>query len=450
MCSKFAEIHFCISLKTKIGLMIDGITIRYQIKDFEAWKEAVNPSLFLSVGSDTGEVRTKKRINTTTITHRGKFETYDIIVKEVTNEATGKKSFYLTIKGSIHKNHYQGSNYLPFTWQDLQEQINHLCKNLWINPNEAQIHTLEVGLNICTPFEVTPFLNRNIISYKGNSFNRYTPDRKGVCLGIFCQLSQYAVKIYDKGLQFNLPENLMRFELRYLKMQFLNSKGIKYLSDLQKIAKIDNLKEILFKAWNEVLIFDISGTIKNLPIKQSEIDLLTNGKNPKFWEGLKETISGDQYKYQTKKFKKLVAKIGENWQTIVTNLLKSEWQNLFKNYPNLPCGKTAFLPEFTIKIKGKNWEKERKNGEKEITLEKRYCLSCGNELNPAQILNSKYCSAKYVGYERAHQCRNNNSNPRNNLKKKVRTITGRGLLFDIMPFFVNSNQKESYEFEHAI
>ncbi|MEO5991737.1 MAG: hypothetical protein ABIN04_09130, partial [Ginsengibacter sp.] len=311
---------------------------------------------------------------------------------------------------------------------------NHLCQNICINPNEAQISILEIGLNICTPFEVTPFIRHNIICYKGYSFNYYKPDRQGKCLGKVCnQPKQYAIKIYDKGLQFDLLENLMRFEQRFLKMQPLNKKGIKYLSDLQNFTKVDSLKEILFKACNDVLIFDLPGNINKLPLKQPEKDLLNEGKNPMFWEGLKETFSWDQYKYQTKKFKKLVAKYGNNWQTTVNDLLKNEWQNLFKNYPNLPSGQNHFLPEFTIKIKGKN-------GKKVFTPEKRYCLSCGNELNPAQKLNSKYCSAKYVGYERAHQCRNNSSNPRNNFKKKIKKITGRGLLFDIMPFIKINNQ----------
>jgi len=415
--------------------MIDGITLNYQINDYEAWKKAVNPSLFLSVGSETGEVRTKKRIDTTTTTQKGKFETFDLTVKEVINETTGKQSFYLTVKGSLHKNHYNGSNYLPFTFQDLQEQINHLCKHLCINPNEAQISTLEIGLNICTPFEVTPFIRRNIICYKGYSFNYYKPDRQGIILGKYCaQPKQYSIKIYDKGLQFDLPENLMRFEQRFLKMQRLNKKGIKYLSDLQNFTKVDSIKEILFQAWNDVLIFDIPGNVKNLPIKQREKELLNEGKNPNFWEGLKETLSKDQYKYQTKKFKNLVAKYGNNWQTIGKDLLKNEWQNLFKNYPNLPSGQKDILPEFTIKIKGKK-------GEKVFTPEKRYCVSCGDELNPAQGKDSDCCGAKYVGDKKAHQCRNIKSNPRNNFKNKIKKITAKGLLFDIMPFIDREKRK---------
>lgn len=422
--------------------MFDGIIIKNLILNYEAWLKAVNPSLFMSVESfGSGEIKTKRRIDTTTTTHRGKFETFDLIVKEVMNETTGKQSFYLNAKGSLHKNHYKGSNYLPFTWQDLQEQINHLCKNLCINANEAQISTLEIGLNICTPFEVTPFIRRNIISYKGYPFNYYKPDRQGKCLGKYCDRpKQYSIKIYDKGLQFDLPENLMRFEQRFLKMQPLNKKGIKYLSDLQKLAKVNSLKEILLQAWNDVLIFDLPGHLNDLPLKQPEKDLLNEGKNPIFWEGLKQTVSRDQYKYQINKFKILVAKYGNNWRTVVQDLLKNEWKNLLENFPNLPSGQNHFLPEFTIKIKGKN-------GERVFTNEKRKCLSCGNELNPAQKINSKYCSAKYVGYERAHQCRNNSSNPRNNFKKKIKKITGKGLLFDIMPFIIENNNKKQ---SHAI
>ncbi len=407
--------------------MIDGITIRSQIKDFEAWKKAVNPSLFLSVGSDTGEVRARKRYNQTTITHRGKFETFEIIVKDVTNDATGKHLFYLTVKGSFHKNHFKGTNYRPFTFQDLQHEIDNLCKNLCICPDKAQISILEVGLNISLTFEVMPFIRRNIISYKGKSFSDYKPDRKGISLGIVCQRSQYAVKIYDKGLQFELPDNLIRFELRFLKMQSLNSRGIKYLSDLQNLTRLNDLQKLLFRAWDNLLIFDITGDVDKLPVKKKEMDLLKDGRNPKFWEGLKEKESGDKYKYRVQKFKNLVAKFGEKCRWVVSDLLKSEWESLFKNYPNLPSGQILKLPEFTIKIKGKN-------GEKVLIPEKRYCLSCGKELNPAQRANSKFCSAKFVGYEKAHQCRNDNSNPRNRFKKKVETIRGRGLLFDIMPF----------------
>ncbi len=413
--------------------MIDGITIKYLIKNFDEWRRSVNLSFITNVETETGEIRTKKRGQTVITTLRGKWETFDLIIKEVLNNLTREKVFHLTMKGSLHKNHYRGSNYLPFTFQDLQEQINHLTKTLCIDAERARISTLEIGLNICTPFEVTPFLRQNIISYKGNSFNRYKPNREGICLGIVSQLSQYAVKIYDKGLQNNLADKLMRFEKRFLKMYELKKDRIKYLSDLLSYVKVEKLLPHLLEAWENVSVYDIDN-LEKLPLKKPEIDLLTKGQNFKFWEETKKTFTSDQYKYQKNKFKKLVEKYGNNWQTVVNDLLKTEWENLFKNYPNLPHVQNHLLPEFTIKIKGKN-------GEKNVILKKKYCLSCGKEVNPAQKNNSTFCSAMFVGEAAAHKCRNNNSNPRNNRIRKIHRINSKGVLFDIAPFVIEKKRK---------
>ncbi|MEO6232886.1 MAG: hypothetical protein ABJB11_19710 [Ferruginibacter sp.] len=415
--------------------MLDGITIKYRIEDFEAWKKLTNLSFTNTVITDTGEISTKKRYDETITTHRAKWETFDLIVKEVFNFITGKKVFHLTIKGSLHKNHYGGKNYLPFTWQQLQQQINQICKTLQINPTVAQISTLEVGVNIVTPFEVTPFIMEKIINYKGDPFNRYEKDGNGFCLGIYCTLTQYVIKVYDKGLQNQLPQNLMRFEKRFLRMQVLNKMGIKFLSDLLNEDKIKKLLPMLLEAWQNVLIYDIEDLqklTKTYNFKGNEIDLLTSGQNPKYWECLKKE-NKRQFNYQREKFKRLVAKNGANWQQLVNGLIQIEWKELFKNCTNLQSGtkepnsknctniatgENGKLYEFTIKVKGKN-------------VQSRFCLSCGKDINN-QKGGSKFCSAKYVGYEAAHQCRNNC----NNRKYKIEKIQRRGVLFDIMPYFI--------------
>lgn len=408
--------------------MIDGITIKYTIKDFTQWNEAVKPSLAHYVGSfGDSDLKTKKRENTVITTHRGKFETYDLIIKEVENIATRQTNHYLTIKGSLHKNKYGGSNYQPLTFEQLQTEIKHICNSLSMAPKKVQISVIEIGLNVCTPFEVYPFICQNIIAYKGQQFSKYKPSRDGKSLGIVCHLSQYAVKIYDKGLQYDLPENLLRFELRFLKMQPINKAGVKTLADLQNIDVYNRFKSMLLEAWQNVLIYDIRGPVKDLPTNQPERELLRNGRNPKFWERLKRERGANAYKYHVGKFKKLVEKYGLNTGRIVYDLLKKEWGNLYKNYPNLPSGKKEKLPEFTIKIKGKN-------GQSDILPVKRYCKGCGHELHPDQSPRSVFCSAKYVGNKQAHKCRNGESNPRNNLKRKIERIEARGTLFDIGPY----------------
>ena len=409
--------------------MIDGITIKYKIADFEAWKGFINIPFTNNVNTDTGEISAKKRYDEIIITHRAKWETFDLIVKEVLNTTTEKRVFHLTIKGSLHKNFYRGKNYLPFSWQQLQQQVNHICKTLFINATDAQISTLEVGVNIVPPFVVTPFIMQNIINYKGDMFNRYKADANGFCLGIYCTLTQYVIKVYDKGLQNQLPQNLMRFEKRFLRMQVLNKMGIKFLADLLNEDKVINLLPMLLEAWQNVLIFDIENLqklAKTYNLKENEIDLLTTGQNPKYWERLKKE-NKRQFNYQREKFKKLVAKNGNNWQQLVKGLIQNEWQELFKNCTNLHSGENDKLYKFTIKIKGKN-------------VQNRFCQSCGKDIS-SQRKGSKFCGEKLVGYDAAHHCRLVNSNKRNNLKNKIIKLTNRGLLFDITPYFIGRCNK---------
>ncbi len=427
--------------------MIDGITIKYTIKDFEAWKQLVNISFSNTVITDTGEITTKKRYENIVTTHRANWETFDLIVKEVLNIPTGKRVFHLTMKGSLHKNHFAGKNFLPFNWQQLQEQVNHICKSLSINPTVAQISTLEVGVNIITPFVVNPFIMQNIISYKGNPFNRYKTDGTGFCLGIYCSLTQYVIKIYDKGIQNELPQNLMRFEKRFLRMQEPNKRGIKYFADLFSVDKVIKLNTLLLEAWDNVLIYDIEPDQNRVllnTIKKGETDLLTTGQNSKYWEVLKDRNTR-QFNYQREKFRKLVTQFGKNRQKMVKELIQNEWDELFKNCTNLQCGenektiekctnintgKNGKLYEFTIKIKGK-------------IVQKRFCHSCGKEITH-QMKGSKFCSKKYVGEAAAKQCRNTNSNPRNNRKNKIKKIKGRGVLFEIVPFMEKKGKKRFY------
>jgi hypothetical protein len=413
--------------------MIDGITILYSIDNFNKWREHIQVQFYNATNTDTGEIRTKKREDQIVTTFNGKWETFELEVKEVSNTKTLCKRYYLKIKGSLHKNHFNGKNFQPFTWLDLQTQIQHICKTLLIDPNKARISTIEVGVNIITPFEVTPFLKVNVIDYKGKQFKTYRADRNGFELGLFCDLSQYKVKLYDKGLQNDLPINLIRLEKRFLKMQIPQNKGVLYLSDLLDVEKVKKLKPLIVEAWENVLIYDIQNSKELKKTLGSDYDLLLNGRNPKYWGSIKGA-NRDRYNYQRGKFKDIVLKYGRNYHSIVLDLLKNEWDSLFLNSTNLPIGESAELRNLTLKIKGKN------AGSQLLPLPNRVCLSCGKDIS-TQKSGSKFCSAKIVGESEAHKCRNTNSNHRNNFKRKVEVIQGRGLLFDIMPFFIFNNKQ---------
>ncbi len=415
--------------------MIDGITIQYNLDNFEAWREQVQIQFYNATNTDTGEIRTKKREDEIVTTFKGKWETFELVVKETREIETGFKRYNLNIKGSLHKNHFKGKNFQSFNWTDLQTQVYHICKTLLIDPNKARIRTIEVGLNIVTPFAVTPFLKGNVINYKGIEFKRYKADRNGFELGLFCDLSQYQVKLYDKGLQNDLPINLMRFEKRFLKMQIPKNMGIIYLTNLLDIQKVKKLKPLIVDAWENVMIYDVENCKGLKTTLGSDYDLLLNGRNPKYWGSLKD-LNRNSYNYKRGKFRDIVLKYGRNSHYLVSDLIKNEWDSLFINSTNLPIGESAELRKLTLKIKGKNVESDL------LPLHNRVCLSCGKDIS-SQKSGSKFCSAKIVGEDDAHKCRNSNSNKRNNFKRKVEIIKGRGLLFDITPFFLINNKQSN-------
>lgn len=216
-------------------------------------------------------------------------------------------------------------------------------------------------------------------------------------------------------------------------MQIPQKKGVLYLSDLLDIQNVKKLKPLIVEAWDNVLVFDIEDSKGLKKILGANYDLLLNGRNPKYWGSLKGS-KRDKYNYQRGKFKNIVLKYGKKYHSIVLELIKNEWDNLFVNSTNLPTGESTELHNFTLKIKGKNV------GSQLLPQTKRVCLSCGKDIS-TQKSGSKFCSAKIVGESEAHKCRNTNSNQRNNFKRKVELIQGRGLLFDIMPFFVFNNKQ---------
>jgi len=314
--------------------MIDGIKISYEILNFNSWKKMVNIEFGVTV-LDTGQIKEKMRtfINSTqsTIIHTGPFETYSLMVKEVQRRQIGFKetsNFYLTISGSLHKNHFSGQNYLPFTWTQMQKEICHLEKCLHLKCADAKLLNLEVGINIVFPVPVFKFLEESLVSYKGKPFNRYNMDRKGVCLGYYCELTQYTVKIYDKGKQFKLPENLMRFELKFIKMQRLKDSGVITLADLKIKNRVNKLLRLLLNAWDNVLLYDATINLKNAALKDEEANLLSTGNNPRFWQQLQK-INKRAFNYQRQKFKKLVAQHGSNIHFVIKNLIQAAWTEGF-------------------------------------------------------------------------------------------------------------------------
>jgi len=335
--------------------MIDGIKIKTELNDLDLWTEITGIKLVNRIYKDSGEIERKKRGEDFITTLNGKWETYKIEVKEIKNQLTGLVKFYLTVRGSFHKNHFRGKNYQPFHIEDLFYQINHLCKSLHINANQVRISNIEIGVNIQTNFNVEHFLKNRIINYKGRAFNSYSADKNGLELGLYCIMRQYQFKLYDKGMQYQLSENIMRAEIKFKKMQILNKKGIEYLSDLLNKDNVYRLKSILTDCWQQTLISEIDCIDSITSIIDSDKNLLAKGLDPKFW-GYELKKNRDHHNYLRKKFRKLNLKHGQNVQSEIMSLLSKGWDSLFQDSTFLPSGDSYRFHRFTHMLNSNNVE----------------------------------------------------------------------------------------------
>jgi hypothetical protein len=412
--------------------MIDGFKTSYLLPNFPDWKEKTGIRFNATVNEDTGEVKEivrnnkKTGLSYTSIEHRATFETYQLTVNEITH--TGKKTkFILNITGSLHKNHFGGKNHSRFTFADLCSQIEYLCRNLHLNANKCILKTLEYGFNLPVNFAPFEYLNNNIISFKLKEFQKFETDSLK-SIGFNCRLNEYWIKLYDKGLQHDLNVPLLRFEKAYKKLTTPKKFGISTLDDLTKSDTIKRLQNELLEAWDDVFLFDETALI-NLSISQKEKIELLEYRDPRYLLKIKNRNSR---KLKKDRCKGLLLKYGSNGK--VHSEIKELLIKEFKKCTVLPSvEKRAEKPKeygLTIKINSKT-----------VPIEKRYCKGCGNPLHPDQKKGSVFCSAKFVGYERAHQCRNIVFNPSNNFTKKLMNIEAKGLLFDIQPFFDPGKRK---------
>jgi hypothetical protein len=266
---------------------------------------------------------------------------------------------FINLKGSLHKYFNSANhNHNDFTLIDSFNTIKDLCQRFAINPFNTVLHNLEFGVNVNLPFETKVFLD-SIIRYKSKDYELEQFNGRGYLLRF--SFDQYELKIYDKGLQYLLKDNTLRFELKVRKMHYLESKGININNyvDLFHAGNIEKLKQLLLNAFNDLLIYDSSINLKTIKSKR-EREILTSGSNPKYWANLK-LMNTNTYKKKRRQFRELVelysnlkvtvGKIIRDKLDYITTLDESTIQSIndlsehkaFKTVPNLTTETTSAL-----------------------------------------------------------------------------------------------------------
>ncbi|MDX2190514.1 MAG: hypothetical protein SFY32_11685 [Bacteroidota bacterium] len=207
------------------------------------------------------------------------------------------KGNYIELIGSFHKYWQHGTNFQDYTFTDLVNTILELQNKFGLNPNECLLHNLEIGLNFELLYlNANEFLN-NCMLYKCHTFDSELFSSKGNQKR--AKLAQYQVKIYNKGLQNLLSENLIRIELKIKKMALI---GNATLADITNLKFIEKASFQLLDVWNAVIYWEKIDSQNKVskPIEK----LLYNWGNSKY---LHELVNNQRkLKYEREKYRKII------------------------------------------------------------------------------------------------------------------------------------------------
>lgn len=297
----------------------------------------------------------------------------------------------INITGSIHKYAQNNTNHQDFTFANVKDTINELCNTLHLNPSNCLLHHIEFGLNINPVHSTTDILN-SIILCKGIDYEKKEFNNTGYLKSF--EFSQYKIKIYDKGKQYDLNNNLLRFEVKVQRMQYLHSKGIKIntLQDLTTSVFYTDLLKVIILNIDNILFYDYR--IEQLQVlNKNHLLIMAKGANPQYWIKLKNLVSANTFYKKLNEFKTLVSKYAPtDLQTELKNIVENKWNNLLNTCTNLPLVENNKVVRIYTNIVSKNIQPPK------------YCLSCGKDIS-RQKSNSKYCRFKINGKENK-DCKN--------------------------------------------
>lgn len=235
--------------------------------------------------------------------------------------STGK----IFISGSLHKYFNDGKhNYNDFNQNDTRAVLRELIQLFNIVPSNCKINALEIGLNIKLVKDVDGIINNCLLHKKTKFEHKHNSND-----GNYKQFEhfEYFVKIYNKGRQFKLDDQLMRFEIKYRRMRSLQKYGISNLQDLYNID-LNVFKTDLIEEWNNVLFYDSTLQIHTL---KDKIKLnISNYSNPNFWSTLIDNKEVYKYKYHFNELKKYTEKYSKNIQKSISDQLAIKIDQLTK------------------------------------------------------------------------------------------------------------------------
>ena len=349
------------------------------------------------------------------------------------------------LQGSIHKYHNLGKhNYDDFRAVDVAEVVRELSERFEIDTATTLLNNVEFGVNVVLPFGVNVVLD-NLIVYKGDSFNPIIEDGMKYYQ---CKKTHFIIKIYDKSLQFNLPKNVLRFEIKVTRMQYLKTKGIRlrYLSDLLNMGIYEPLGNILTEVFEGILFGD--NTLNEKALSGKELETFLRGSNPKTWTP--QTGQHNEWKRLQRlesSFKELLERhrTSINFRSVVSELIRKkslELSTFYQEIENiLRLENVHFLPTDNQELKNQNvhflhFSYSVNTGHSDNAKIKK-CSGCGKPIDRDKTYHTEDCRSRKLE-------RNARSNPKNNFRGQFKRVIETPSLFDVSGMVKLSEQQKQW------
>lgn len=226
------------------------------------------------------------------------------------------------ISGSLHKYWNNGKhNYNDFKICDILEVLQDIQNNFNIKPYQMVLKCIEIGVNITSNYKTDKIL-QHCFFHSTESFKWCKVQNDGNY--IQAEHSQYLIKIYNKAMQykalgFDIKKEILRFEIKYRKMEKFKKMGIVTLQDFLDF-NINNCVSFLVNEWQRVLFYDF--TI------QSNTKSLSNYKNPLYWQELTERNGKASFKKHRQTLSNLIQDCSKNIPQQIAKLIEEKGNKL--------------------------------------------------------------------------------------------------------------------------
>ncbi|MCW4470349.1 hypothetical protein OGH69_15350 [Flavobacterium sp. MFBS3-15] len=223
------------------------------------------------------------------------------------NMEVGINNKVVFIKNSIHKlynvlENNGEQNHNDLTYSKLSGTINYL-RSKFIGLDDAKLTVLEFGLNISTPIPAEDIIRGNIIRHGGEE---YSHRLKFKGKGEYMQFdhTDYYIKVYDKAKQYGLIDNILRFEIKFIRKREFNKLDVYNITDLLNKDILRRLFDYLLKRFDNMVIIDDFSYI-SCEVDKAALNTYTSRR---YWTDLSKQYSRQTKSIHKKKFSELLAK----------------------------------------------------------------------------------------------------------------------------------------------